>query len=457
MSQRNSTSVSREKESKKSAVIPLDKIPNSNLLLANFPNSAQLLSYIQENNITPNHITYVGNRLNISKEILSNLDIVTNNEFNKFICQFWKVTEKEMYSILKKCDLTIPANLLGEKNKYYSSINKEICGIFSIVYNTENRNAINQIRFNDGTPANTEIVNIIKKRNDESRKYHYLSNFYFMKYITLFFNLKKRSLVDIKKLYEYEYYTNKIYNKENVSHIKIIQEAPKSLPNVSALIKLPIIPKEITSLYTRLKALFGDQNCDIVKMIKNMLVDKKYFPRVKYPFILFQRDLMKKKIDFDYYGSIEFFNNKLDKDIKLKYYLRYVQSRLISQYKEILENSLSELKKKSDGKKKKKGKDGEDGEDGKDGKKKEKYRKKYDKLQAVLEGKDFEEKKIERKKKCNNNENNQNDNEKKEKENDNNVDDNNQMDIDNEDAIIERKIKDIPTTNLIINEDNIKV
>jgi len=69
------------------------------------------------------------------------------------------------------------------------------------------------------------------------------------------------------------------------------------------------------------------------------------FIRPKPPFELFCQDLMKNKFNFDYYKAAEFYEKKLESVYKTRYELRYVQSRLYNDYKEIQKIKYNNLKK----------------------------------------------------------------------------------------------------------------
>ena len=334
--------------------IPLTENMNSNLLFGNFPSPKDLLIHLDKQNINkkeeepvevPGVIAFLGKEFSLQKSLLSKLDIVIHNEFNEFICDFWQVTEEQMYGFLKKCDLTMPSNISGKKNSFYSYRSNEIFDTFSIVNKTNIRNSVILIRENGNNPALNQINDYIKHRVDERRKYHYWSCFYFKKYITLFYDLEKERVDEWGKLFEYEYYARSLLKNENKSHTEIITEIKNIFGGRFISSEYQSDLSACGELYEQISNKFKEENNYIINIIKKLLINNVYFPNVEYPFILFQRDLMKLKINFDYYGSIRYFYNGLDKNIQLKYKLRYVQSKLISQYTEVLIKKVSDLEK----------------------------------------------------------------------------------------------------------------
>jgi hypothetical protein len=312
------------------------KIPHNNILIANFPSYDELIQYVKNNPDQIRHVTFGAKKLLLEESHLKNLDIVMNNSFNDLIKGIWDINEKEILKYLKMCKLANAPKTFSNKTCKYADRNNEIGEMCSIINSTVNRNQINSIR------KNTLYSNKnISYENSEIQKYSYISNIIFKKYIQLFYNIQTQKIDPAKKVFIYNYYMNNLKNYKDKSHKELLQEAKKEYSHTSDEDNIEL--KLSKDLCDSLSKLFADKNNSDIKNIKSLFTEDKRFRYITDPVELFRQDLMKLNINFDYYNSSDYFNDKLPENIKILYELRYYQSKLIFEYREILRNKYKKL------------------------------------------------------------------------------------------------------------------
>ncbi len=312
------------------------KIPHNNILIANFSSYEELIQYVKNNPDQIKHVTFGAKKLLLEISDLKHLNIVKDNSFNNLITSIWGVNEKDILKCLKMCKLTNAPKTFSNKTCKYADRNNEIGDMCSIINSTVNRNEINSIRKNT-----LYSINDISYENSEIQKYSYLSNIIFKKYILLFYNIETQKIDTDKKVFIYNYYMNNLKGYKDKCHKDLLKNAKKEYAIASD--KKSIEYNLSKDLCNSLSKLFADNNNSDINKIKSLFNKDIRFRYITDPVELFRQDLMKLNINFDYYNSSDYFNNKLPENIKILYELRYYQSKLIFEYREILRNKYKKL------------------------------------------------------------------------------------------------------------------
>lgn len=324
-------------------------IPHNNLLIANFDSYGDLEKHLKKNKNAIKVCFFGAQYSTLNNLNVDQLKIVKDNKHNDLITNFWGIKEKELLNILKKCRLNNPSKSFAERTSYFNQSNSNICGMFGIAYTTNNRDEINAVRtYKKDNAQKTDIDKLMDQYVSNKEKYSYLSNIIFKKYITLFYDLENEALESKEDLIRYQYFYQSIKNKE--VGVPLIQITKRTNDMIKKDKDKDETYKKISSwcgkLMKAVTNVFNDKKYqDQVNLIKQLLKDRTYFKRWKHPYNIFQQDLMDLKIDFDSYEAIEYFEKQLNDDIKTKYELRFIQSKLICDYRDILKQKLQKLNK----------------------------------------------------------------------------------------------------------------
>jgi hypothetical protein len=319
----------------------------NNILVANFKKNKDLEEYMKENPRCIRYISFSGyNKLILSKDQLFSLNVVANDEYNALITRFWGITDEKLLNILRQCRLDNPPKSFSYKTSKFAGINKKICDLFSIGARVENINRMNSLR---NETLSEETNNKINKEYIEIEKYSYLSNIIFKKYMLFFYDLKKKAITPVNKLFIYGYYYICIGQEKYRTHKDIINDAENFL---KYKINTPYWKSHLEycdKIYKTLNDIFNSEKKICVKntaLIKSILKHSNdYFKFFPDPESLFLNDLMKSNINFDYYHACEYYKNDLPENLKIKYELRFIESKLINDYINILYNKAFNLNK----------------------------------------------------------------------------------------------------------------
>lgn len=326
---------------------PFPEINHNNILLANFATNKELIEYSNRHKNCIKYISYTNNAEPLDKNAINErtLNINVQNDYNNLITSFWGVSENELLDILKKCRIQNPPKIFAYKCSKYSTINNQTLSLFNLTVNTTNLNRLNALR----NKTFTEVENsVFQKECNEMEKYFYFSNIVFKKYLLLFYDIKKRRVISAKRIFKNHYYYLSIIKLPNNSHKEILTKAHSVLMNNTDRFWFNIyqycekINKALNNMFTSKEFEYHNE---IVK-IKNIFKSNNYFKKVDSPETLFLQDLMKLKMNFDYYQACEFYNKKLSSKTKIRYELRYVQGKLIHDYMNILLINLKKKEKK---------------------------------------------------------------------------------------------------------------
>ena len=323
----------------------LDSIASNNILIANFRSYQELKKYIEKNPQAIKYATFGAKNIKLEGLILNKLSIVANNEFNELITGFWGVDEETILKSLKLCKLDNPPKSYGYKTVRYANRNNDISGMCFFRNTIENRNELNLLR---NQTISKELNKEIKEEYSQLEKLSYLSKVIFKKYIMLFYDIKNEIIEFPEQLYIYNYYLECLDNKRNITHKEILEEANNILKQSRKKLYENKKYMYCVYIYQALRNMFNSKDFQYksqIDKIKDLFKDEKYFRYSTKPEFLFIKDLMKLQINFDFYQALEYYNEQLPEEIKTKYELRYYQSKLINDYKEILRNKLNNLKK----------------------------------------------------------------------------------------------------------------
>ena len=332
----------------KKDVDALNNIPLNKVLIANFPSYQSLCNYMKKNKDCMRYVIFGNNdgNMELNESQLNNLSINKDNKYNELITKFWNISEADLLNILNHCYLDIPPKEFSYITAKYAWRTNQITSICAIKGNVINRNELTSIRKKCLTKNDIKMSKNAKSSMD---KYYFLSNIIFKKYITLFYNVQTHKLDSPGDLYIYNAYYQEINNENLGTHLSILKQIKNNLKKIYLFRTKSLALIEPVCIYKALEKMFNSPTFpykEQIDLIKNLLNDETYFVNADEPFNLFQEDLMKLNINFDYYQSYHYYNKILPENIKLRYKLRYIQSKLINDYKESLLKRYDTLKKK---------------------------------------------------------------------------------------------------------------
>ena len=334
----------------------LAKMTHNNLLFANLNDYADVIAYIKKNTVKCIKTITFKVPFFIDSFNHENLSINSDNALTTLVKDYWGIkSDTDLLQILKQVNLTRPLKIFSKATSNNAERNGEILEMFSINNTIPNRNFMNGIRHNkiktQEQKGKDRKKKILKKANInpkvpkdiiEKQKHSYLSNIIFMKYIMLFYDVEKNSFAGADTLFIYNYYLQHL-DDNNKSHTQLLSEAKKALKDKENKKVL----QACQVLYNSLIKIFIDkQNYPLFERIKSAFSDDPLFKVTKSPADLFRRDLMKLGCEFDYFYAEEYYKY-LNQDIKDKYELLFIQTKLIFKYREILHKKYTDLVKKN--------------------------------------------------------------------------------------------------------------
>lgn len=353
-------------------------LPHNNILIANFDKYQDVFDYIKNQGAKSIRTITFGLCAKFPDIEQNKLSINCENVLTEMVKKFWGIkTDIQLLSILEKVKLVNPLKIFSKTTSDNAERNREITEMFSISNNIPNRNMINAVRHNkeykvdnkDQKKEKKKKLKIKTKINTKSEKetkedkpkeksvvenelikmhkHSYLSNIIFMKYIMLFYDVEKQSVADIETLFTYNYYMEHLKKGDEITHTQLINGAKKAIYHQKNKRKQEIQTDldNIKVLHESLKAKFEDVNDPLIIRIKSAFSNDPVFKYAKSPVDLFRRDLMKLGIDFDYSFSEKYYDENLIPETKTKYELRFIQIKLIHQYREILRKKYNDVKK----------------------------------------------------------------------------------------------------------------
>ena len=324
--------------------LDIDHIESNGILIANFKSYKDLKDYIDTKKPKINYVTFGKNNINLDASNYNNLNIVKNNKYNELITGFWGIDEEMLYELLKIAKIENTPRLFSNMSGIYADRNKKITETFSILNTTINRNNINSIR---NKSLNKEIKAQFNEYYSENLKLNYLSKIIFKKYIMLMYDIEKKEVERAKQLFKYNYFIKCIKNETKLSYHKLLEEAEKETNrNFEDLIlnnefmNCIYLEKIISNMFTSDTFEYKE----VIDKIKNLFSKDFNFRNFLSPINILCSDLIELELSFDREQVEIIYYKELPKNIRMKYEIRFLQCKLINEYKDMLLNKIKNVK-----------------------------------------------------------------------------------------------------------------